>query len=87
VKVDKLVEHMKHRGVTDDERCSMTPAEREAMKDIADEHGCAIMFDVLRQRWVFVQVMHPREVAATQSTWKRGPRMRPHPRSRRRWTR
>lgn len=87
MKVDKFIEHMKRRGLSDAERLAMTPTERETMKDIADEHGCAIMFDVLRQRWVFVQVMHPRAVASMHSTWKRGPRMRPHPRSRRRWTR
>ena len=82
--MNKLIQLFLTQGVTDDERASLTQEEREMIADVAFENGYAIIPDPLTLRWFFVRVKSKREVLHTQNMWRRGPRMRPHPRSRKR---
>lgn len=80
----RIIQFMTRRGMTESERRALSPTEKEVMADIAFENGYGFARDVFTGRWFFVRVKSPREVQAMHSMWKRGPRKRPHPRSRRR---
>lgn len=78
----RIIKLMTTQGVSDEERRSLSLAEKEAVQDIAMENGYSIARDFLSGRWFFIKTKSDREVEAMHNMWRRGPRQRPHPRSR-----